>query len=407
MAVILVLLIAATADISVANTLNRSAPVVPKWNPVAPVVPKLPAIPKLPTGGFPGGFARHRLQTQTHASEANIPVWKTVRPPESLRADGGDRSFGLSRPRFSNGRGRLGRGRRPAMSTVIDEVVHRWMGTTDKEGKSTTAVTMEYNHDGWPVLAVSLMKFDGVGFRTELREAAEAAKKMKILLMLQADLHTSAMGESAVAARLADIQLAEEFDDIPIHMGLMLNLSDPQEAGGQIDRYAKAGADVITFGPDPAASPPTTRQMQLMLYRIKKNGCRGGVVVNGRDTMVSVEPLLEEGDIDMVVIKRLRPGPGSSPSAAMSTSEVLGRIRHIRRACREYMMPEPYISVEGEVEEEDAAKLLAEGANVLMVSAPPAGLGNASAAAAALAKWHRSAKVAAERTAEEEERKKP
>jgi len=348
----LIILIAAMGKDSVAS----------RFNPIARVAPEFPKEAR------PGRSSR----ADDAASDlVPLPANRNIK-----------RTFGLSGPSSFDWRGRFGRSS-PVMN-MADESPAK-MNMADQDGKSRTPqekrVTLLRQNlqaldgsgdEGKPILAVSLMKFgaldfaaasdgkfENLDFRTELHRASDAAKELDILLMLHAYPHSSAStSETAVARQLAAIRSDKDFDDIPIHTQLVLNLSNPQQASGWIDRYAKAGSDIITFEPDPAnIIIITASQVAAMLDRVKAHGILNGLVLSPGSPVRSIDHLLMHSKLDMVVIKL-----GGSDDI----DKALDKIEDIKRACQEYKMPEPYISADGELDEDEAPKFLAQGANVIV-----------------------------------------
>ena len=70
----------------------------------------------------------------------------------------------------------------------------------------------------------------------------------------------------------------------------------------QIESFAKAGADIITFHVEAAKHP------HRVLQAIKAAGCRGGICLNPGTPLVMIEELVP--DLDMVVIMSVNPGYG-------------------------------------------------------------------------------------------------
>merc|ERR1719188_2070910 len=122
-----------------------------------------------------------------------------------------------------------------------------------------------------------------------------------------------------------------------------------------IDRHAKAGSDIITFDPRPLSTYiPTSSAVTAMLYRIKSHGILSGLVLNHVTSVSSIAHLLAHEELEMVVIK-VEVG-GSS-----YVDEALFKAKEIKRLCHKHKVQEPYISVDGGVDEDNVPKFLAEG----------------------------------------------
>lgn len=70
----------------------------------------------------------------------------------------------------------------------------------------------------------------------------------------------------------------------------------------QIESFAKAGADIITFHVEAAKHP------HRVLQAIKAAGCKAGICLNPGTPLSMVEELLDE--LDMIVIMSVNPGYG-------------------------------------------------------------------------------------------------
>ena len=70
----------------------------------------------------------------------------------------------------------------------------------------------------------------------------------------------------------------------------------------QIESFAKAGADIITFHVEAAKHP------HRVLQAIKSAGCKAGICLNPGTPLSMVEELLDE--LDMIVIMSVNPGYG-------------------------------------------------------------------------------------------------
>ena len=70
----------------------------------------------------------------------------------------------------------------------------------------------------------------------------------------------------------------------------------------QIESFAKAGADIITFHVEAAKHP------HRVLQAIKAAGCKAGICLNPGTPLSMVEELLD--DLDMIVIMSVNPGYG-------------------------------------------------------------------------------------------------
>ena len=82
----------------------------------------------------------------------------------------------------------------------------------------------------------------------------------------------------------------------------------------QIQSFADAGADIITFHVEAARHP------HRVLQAIKAMGCRGGVCLNPGTPLSMVEELLP--DVDMVVVMSVNPGYGGQKFIPQSLDKI-------------------------------------------------------------------------------------
>jgi len=121
----------------------------------------------------------------------------------------------------------------------------------------------------------------------------------------------------------------------------------------QIESFAKAGADFITFHVEAARHP------HRMIQAIHAAGCRAGVSLNPGTPVAMVEELL--GDVDLVLVMSVNPGYGGQKFIPSSLSK-LRRLRAALDACGS----QAELQVDGGVTEDNAQAIIAAGATVLV-----------------------------------------
>lgn len=340
-----------------------------------------------PMSHSPGRFLRPQMQTG--ANEGNIPeILKREGAGQSWRANNRDvtsdwrnlsqslaevsesdivvRSMAKLHPKALAGRSRPGhlaplRGWRPRFDPKMS------VADQQEETREARVTSLRENlqalqgsgDEGKPILSVSLAKFDPLDLGNQLRAVVAVAKKMDISLMFHAGPQREpfTMKDNFISAGLQDaIRGAEDFDEVPLDTKLTLDLSNPHQGIKTIDSYAKAGSDIITFHPE------ATTQVTAMLDRIKSHGILSGLVMNPGTSVSSIEHLLKHNELEMVVIMLVNPGFGGSKYI----DAALDKIREIKRICQANNVPEPYISVDGGVNKENAPIFLEEGVNVIV-----------------------------------------
>lgn len=121
----------------------------------------------------------------------------------------------------------------------------------------------------------------------------------------------------------------------------------------QIESFAKAGADIITFHVEAARHP------HRVLQAIKAAGCRAGICLNPGTPLSMVEELVP--DLDMVVIMSVNPGYGGQKFIPGS----LDKIARLRQMLDE-KGSKADIEVDGGVTTDNCRALAEAGANVLV-----------------------------------------
>ena len=128
-----------------------------------------------------------------------------------------------------------------------------------------------------------------------------------------------------------------------------LMINNPEN---QIEPFAKAGADIITFHIEASKAPEKTIEL------IKSHNVKAGMAFNPHTTLeklTKTKKLLNE--LDMVLLMTVNPGWGGQPF----TESVLDKIKILRK-----LNPELDIQVDGGVRAGTACRVVEAGANVLV-----------------------------------------
>ena len=134
----------------------------------------------------------------------------------------------------------------------------------------------------------------------------------------------------------------------PLDVHLMIAPVDPY-----ITAFAEAGADIITFHPEAGPHPHRTAQA------IRAAGCRVGVSLNPGTPLAVLDQLL--GLVDLVLVMSVNPGFGGQ-SFITSQLEKISQLRQLIDASGRDIE----LEVDGGVNRETAAQVIAAGANVLV-----------------------------------------
>ena len=134
----------------------------------------------------------------------------------------------------------------------------------------------------------------------------------------------------------------------PLDVHLMIAPVDPY-----ITAFAEAGADIITFHPEAGPHPHRTAQA------IRAAGCRVGVSLNPATPLAALDHMLDL--VDLVLVMSVNPGFGGQ-SFISSQLEKISELRQLIDASGRDIE----LEVDGGVNRETAAQVIAAGANVLV-----------------------------------------
>ena len=134
----------------------------------------------------------------------------------------------------------------------------------------------------------------------------------------------------------------------PLDVHLMIAPVDPY-----INAFAEAGADIITFHPEAGPHPHRTAQA------IRAAGCRVGVSLNPATPLATLDHMLDL--VDLVLVMSVNPGFGGQ----IFISSQLEKISELRQLI-DSSGRDIELEVDGGVNRETAAQVIAAGANVLV-----------------------------------------
>ena len=134
----------------------------------------------------------------------------------------------------------------------------------------------------------------------------------------------------------------------PLDVHLMIAPVDPY-----ISAFAEAGADIITFHPEAGPHPHRTAQA------IRAAGCRVGVSLNPGTPLAALDQLLDL--VDLVLVMSVNPGFGGQSFITSQLEKILQLRQLIDASGRDIEL-----EVDGGVNRETAAQVIAAGANVLV-----------------------------------------
>lgn len=142
--------------------------------------------------------------------------------------------------------------------------------------------------------------------------------------------------------------IVDQFPEALLDVHLMIE--NPER---YVADFAEAGADIITVHVE--TCPHLHRTVQL----IKEHGARAGVTLNPATPVSSLEEILP--DVDLVLVMSVNPGFGGQSYVPGSTD----KIRRIRQAL-EAIGSEAWLSVDGGIKPHNAREIVEAGATVLV-----------------------------------------
>ncbi|MEK4341436.1 ribulose-phosphate 3-epimerase [Brevibacillus sp. FSL L8-0710] len=136
---------------------------------------------------------------------------------------------------------------------------------------------------------------------------------------------------------------------LPLDVHLMI-----EEPDRYIPQFAKSGADWITVHQE------ACRHLHRTIHLIREQGVKAGVVLNPATPVSTIEPML--GDLDIVLLMTVNPGFGGQKFI----HSVVPKIRELRRMLDERGLGHVEIEIDGGVNPETARLCEEAGATVLV-----------------------------------------
>ncbi|NGQ93820.1 ribulose-phosphate 3-epimerase [Brevibacillus sp. SYP-B805] len=136
---------------------------------------------------------------------------------------------------------------------------------------------------------------------------------------------------------------------LPLDVHLMI-----EEPDRYIPQFAKSGADYISVHQE------ACRHLHRTLHLIKDQGVKAGVVLNPATSLVTIESVLE--DVDLVLLMTVNPGFGGQAFIP----GVLRKVKELRRMLDERGLSHVEIEIDGGVNPETARLCEAAGATILV-----------------------------------------
>lgn len=144
------------------------------------------------------------------------------------------------------------------------------------------------------------------------------------------------------------VEAVRPITKLPLDVHLMI-----EEPDNYIDDFVSAGADIITVHVE------ACRHLHRTIQLIKSKGIKAGVVLNPHTPIESIQHVLE--DLDMVLLMTVNPGFGGQAFIP----QVLSKIKQLAMLIKEKQLPIE-IEVDGGVNEVTAKLCVEAGATVLV-----------------------------------------
>ena len=193
-----------------------------------------------------------------------------------------------------------------------------------------------------PIIAPSILAADFARLGEEARAVeAAGADWLHVDVMDGHFVPNITIGPDVVKALRAEVS-------IPLDVHLMIAPADPY-----LEAFRAAGADVITIHPE--AGPHLDRSLK----RIRELGAKAGVAFNPSTPPQTIEWMLE--DVDLVLVMSINPGFGGQSFMPSQVAKI-ARLREMIEASGRDIV----IEVDGGVTAQTAPQCLAAGAGALV-----------------------------------------
>ncbi|WP_019120577.1 ribulose-phosphate 3-epimerase [Brevibacillus massiliensis] len=145
------------------------------------------------------------------------------------------------------------------------------------------------------------------------------------------------------------VEAARPVTKLPLDVHLMI-----EEPDRYISAFAKSGADLISVHQE------ACRHLHRTIYAIKEQGVKAGVVLNPATPLVTVESVL--ADVDLVLLMTVNPGFGGQSFI----HSVLPKVSALRQMLDERGLSHVEIEIDGGVNADTARLCESAGATVLV-----------------------------------------
>lgn len=192
------------------------------------------------------------------------------------------------------------------------------------------------------ILSPSLLSADFAKTGEQLKELKEAGVKWLHLDVMDGDFVPS------ISFGMPVIKSLRKSTDLFFDVHMMVT-----EPGRYVDAMAESGADMITVHVE------ACRHLHRTVQAIKAKGLKAGVVLNPATPLTSLDYILEE--VDMVLLMSVNPGFGGQKYIPSMTE----KIRELKKMIDDRGL-EIDIEVDGGVTPDNVGEILEAGANIIV-----------------------------------------